>query len=135
MITALDSSVILDVVMADPVHRDASLAAIQRAHRDGRLVISDFVIAELHPVLGDSLPELLEDWQVEHVPGSRDAALHAGALFTSWLKSGGKRGRIVADFLIAAHAHHHADRLLTRDAGFSRKHFKHLTIVTPANLR
>jgi hypothetical protein len=35
VITAVDSSVLLDVLLEDPRHRDASLAALRVAHRGG----------------------------------------------------------------------------------------------------
>lgn len=46
--------------------------------------------------------------------------------------AGGSRRRIVADFLIGAHGASVADRLLSRDRGFYRKHFETLTVVDPS---
>lgn len=43
----------------------------------------------------------------------------------------GPRSRVVADFLVGAHASVQADRLLTRDRGFHRAYFGELTILDP----
>lgn len=59
------------------------------------------------------------------------AAVDAGSMWRKYLRSGGTRERIVADFLVASHAQFHADRLLTRDRGFYRSHFTGLTVVDP----
>jgi predicted nucleic acid-binding protein len=53
----------------------------------------------------------------------------AGRNFTRYLARGGRAGRIVADFLICAHATLHADRLLARDRGYLRDYFSRLTIL------
>ena len=39
--------------------------------------------------------------------------------------------RVVADFLVGAHAMECADCLLTRDKGFYRDYFSNLTVIDP----
>ena len=131
MISALDSSVILDVLTGDAQFADASEALLRRAMAEGKLVIGECVLAEIAPALKDerTMKEFLADWQIEFVPSSRDSAMLAGRSFTRYLARGGRAGRIVADFLIAAHAQIHADRLLARDRGYLRDYFSRLKIL------
>lgn len=56
----------------------------------------------------------------------------AGRAWWAYRRRGGKRERVVADFLIGAHALARADRLLTRDRGFYRKDFAGLTVLDPS---
>ncbi len=132
MVTAIDSSVLLDVVTDDPKWADASEAALRIAAKEGSLVIGECVLAEISPVIGERhLDEFLRDWNIRFEPSTADSARLAGRLFASSLTRGGKGGRIVPDFLIAAHAQFHADRLLVRDRGYLRDYFKQLKIWQP----
>jgi predicted nucleic acid-binding protein len=132
MISAVDSSVILDVLTDNPEFADTSEALLRRAMTEGKLVIGVCVLAEIIPAFKDekTLKEFLADWQIEFVPSSRDSAILAGRHFARYLSRGGRTGRIVADFLIGAHAMFHADRLLARDRGYLRDYFSKLTVCS-----
>jgi predicted nucleic acid-binding protein len=133
MVTAVDTSVLLDVLLNDPLHGPASLSALRQATAEGQLVLGETALVEIVPVLpAADLPRFLADWKLIFVPTSQDAAILAGEMFRTYLSRGGKRGRVVPDFLIAAHAQHHAGRLLARDRGYYRDYFRQLTLWDPS---
>jgi predicted nucleic acid-binding protein len=131
MISALDSSIVLDVLTDSPRFSESSEALLRRATAEGKLVIGECVLAEIAPVFddGNALREFLADWQIEFVPSSLESAILAGGNFAKYLLRGGRAGRIVADFLIGAHAVFHADRLLARDRGYLGDYFSELTVL------
>jgi predicted nucleic acid-binding protein len=53
-------------------------------------------------------------------------------MFRIYLQRGGKQNRVVPDFLVAAHAQTHAQRLLARDRGYYRDYFKQLQLWDPS---
>jgi hypothetical protein len=132
MITALDTSVLLDVLVNDPRHADRSEALLFEVYRQGSLIISPAVYAELVPQARhrEELDGWLRQTRIEVVPFTVDHAYTAGVAHTAYRKAGGTRRRILADFLIGAHAFHEADQLLTRDRGFYRRNFSGLRIVS-----
>ncbi len=134
MLTAVDSSVLLDAVTDSPKHAQSSEKALRKAAAEGGLIICECVLAEIRPAFANAaeIEEFLSDWQLRFVPSSRESSLLAGELFGTHLARGGKGGRVVADFLIGAHAFLHAERLLARDRGYLRDYFKRLKLLTPA---
>lgn len=132
MVTAVDSSILLDVIVDDPRWANASEAALRAAIQQGGLIIGESVLAEISPAVGPTrMEEFLDDWGIRFVASSRESALLAGKIFASYLARGGKGGRIVPDFLIGAHAQIHADRLLARDRGYLRDYFHKLKVWQP----
>ncbi len=134
MRTAVDSSVLLDVVVNDPRFSPASEAALRSAMALGVLVLGECVLAEIRPAFraGD-IEQFLEDWMIDFTPSSQGSALLAGEMFARYLsrRPRAKASRVVPDFLIGAHASTHADRLLARDRGYYRDYFKDLVLVEP----
>lgn len=136
MVTAVDTSVLLDVLLNDPQHAPASIAALRQAAAEGQLVLCETTLAEIVPILPSSdLPQFLADWKLAFIPSTHDTAILAGEMFRTYLSRGGKRGRVVPDFLIAAHAQNCAERLLARDRGYYRDYFRQLTLWEPSQTR
>jgi predicted nucleic acid-binding protein len=135
MITAVDSSVILDVLTGDPDSASASLAALRRAAREGRLIVSENVVAEIRPAFESNalFEEFLGDWGLELMPSTLRSSIRAGEMLRQMLaRKKRQEGRILPDFLIGAHALEHADRLLARDRVFLRDYFTELALWDPS---
>lgn len=132
-VSAIDTSVLIDVLANDERYAAGSRAALEQSNRTGRLVVSPVVVAELRSAYetDDTVREVLLDLAIHVVPLDTTDALRAGAIHRAYRGAGGTRSRVVADFLIGAHAVHHADRLVARDRGFFRRYFGELTVWYP----
>ena len=86
MITAVDTSVLLDVFGADPAHLAGSQAALRRAIGEGVLVACEVVWAELRPFFARDadLVEAMTTLGVEFSAVDRQAALLAGKVWREW---------------------------------------------------
>ncbi len=133
MRTAVDSSVLLDVLIADPRFVESSEQSLRHAAGEGALLLCECVLAEITPVVGaPAIDEFLADWNLAFVPSTIESAKLAGDMYHSYLRRSTRPAqRVVPDFLIGAHAVCLADRLLARDRGYYRDYFKRLRVVEP----
>lgn len=135
MRTALDSSVILDVLTDEAGQAERSAAAIRMASGEGALLISECALAEVFPACPDvgeqSLLELLKDWQVEMVPSESGVALHAGRELRRMLDQPGGGEGLLPFLMIACHARANADRLLARRPASLVGILENLEVIEP----
>ena len=91
------------------------------------------VVAEVQSMLDTSvsLMDTLSQLGIRYDPVGEAAAMRAGHMNRRFRARGGKRDRVVADFLVGAHALLQCDALITRDAGFFRDFFKGLKVIEP----
>jgi len=134
MITAVDTNVLVDVFRDDPIHCRSSAEMLRECIRLGQLVVSDIVWAELAALFPSekALSDAMDRLGVRFEPLTKEAASLAGEYWRGYRSGGGERKRVIADFLVAAHAARQADQLLTRDRGFYRRYFEGLRIRDPA---
>ncbi|MGA1998171.1 MAG: type II toxin-antitoxin system VapC family toxin [Bryobacteraceae bacterium] len=137
MITAIDTNVLLDVLIPSAVFCDRSMDAIQDSAAAGSLVICDLVYAELcvHFRHQRECDDFLAAGGIRVESLTRAAHFRASRVWRDYRRQGGSRARILADFLVGAHAELQASRLLSRDRGFYGKLFPSLNLVDPGGHR
>jgi len=133
---AVDSSVILDVLTGDPTFGEASREALRRAYDRGVLVACDIVWGEVRAHFPEeaAFRSTLATLGVVYESLQQEAAELAGKLWREYCLATRRkrdRDRLVADFLIGAHAQKQAEALLSRDRGFFRSHFEELRLIDP----
>jgi predicted nucleic acid-binding protein len=133
---AVDSSVLLDVLAGDPQFGPASREALRRAYDAGVLTACDVVWGEVRAHFQEeaTFGEALATLGVVYEPLRQEAAALAGERWREYclaIRRRRDRDRLVADFLIGAHAQVQAEALLSRDRGFFRSYFQRLRLIDP----
>ncbi len=155
MITAIDSNLLIDVILADQEFARPSAEALAAALAEGSLVVCETVIAEIFPLFGEQaeIEDFFRRTRIQVDRSSLGALSRAGAAWDRYrqrdrtvlvcqscgrsqsIHCGGcgtrieVRQHLITDFLIGAHAAEQADQLLTRDRGYFRTYFPDLKLI------
>ena len=157
MITAVDTNIILDVLIPDEPFANSSKALLERHLSSGQLILCEVVIAELAGLFSSEkeLRAFLSETGMRMVHSNEKSLYIAG---TRWAAYTAKRGKnrmscagcgktfettcprcgtaftrrlhVLADFLIGAHALTHADCIISRDLGVYKTYFSDLRVVS-----
>ncbi len=141
---AVDSNILIDFIGNDSTAADAADEALRRALGSGPVVACDIVVAEVVTGLGEgaTVIDALEELGIEFLPLELRSAVRAGEMQRRYrerraaelrrsIATADEPPRVVADFLIGAHALLQCQALITRDAGFFRDYFKGLKVIVP----
>lgn len=155
MISAVDTNVLLDILIPDERHGLESKTLIEGHKEKGKLIICEVVYAELasqFPASADlelflretAIHLVCSNTECLSVAGERWKAYAASRPHTLQCAACGKnvvvncpecdtavlcRQHVVSGFLIGAHALIHAHVLLSRDRGYYRTYFNDLEVV------
>lgn len=132
MTVAVDSSVLIAIFKAE-AGGAAWLDLLMNLRLESHLVACDVVWSELAPLFQSAaaLHAQMSSVGVRFSPLVEETCFVAGNLFAAYQKLGGQRKRIIADFIVAAHALHQANGLATADADFVQATFPRLKIIAP----
>lgn len=127
----VDTNVLIDIITDDPNFAEASTQALETCSQSGILVINPIIYAEVGAIC-DSLEELdsllpLDLFRRDDLVW--EASFLAGQAFRRYRKNKGQKKRVLADFLIGAHAAVAGFGLISRDSEYL-KYFK-LELLDP----
>jgi predicted nucleic acid-binding protein len=130
--TAIDSSVLWAIAKGE-ADGAAWLESLVMWRAEGRLIVCDIVWAETRMAFPSASEHAVFLGRLGvHFDATVEATANmAGEIHDRYRRAGGKRNRLLADFLIGAHAVQQADGIATKDDGFFRAHFRKLTVVRP----
>ena len=130
----MDTSVLIDVFGADGRFGAPSANALRLCLNEGAVVACGAVWSETRAAFSsdEAFLRALRTLGIGFSALTEPAAALAGINWRRYRAGGGKRERVIADFLIGAHAASQCDRLLTRDRGCYKKYFGGLVVVDPS---
>lgn len=134
MVTAIDGSILLDILCDHPEFANTSEDALRGASAEGGLIICEVTLAELGGILnGAELKKFTKDLGLQYIPCNEDTATLAGEFFAEYLRERACQSGpyVLSDFIVGTHACLHADRLLTRTRVGMKTYLQRLTVIQP----
>lgn len=133
MVTLVDTNILVDIAVRDPVWLKWSRSQIEAAHRRGGVVINPIIYAEfsLRCNTIDEVDGVLpnEEFLREALPW--EAAFAASQAFRLYRRRGGTSEQVLPDFMIGAHAAVRGYSILTRDPSGYRTYFPEVELIAP----
>ena len=154
MISAIDTNILLDILIPDKRYAESSKSLIEKFKEKGRLQICEIVYSELASQfpLSEELELFLQDTGINLQHSNRKSLSIAGERWKKYAAGKSKslqcvicgrklsiecpqcsniiscRQHFISDFIIGANALAHADLLLSRDRGYYKTYFKDLVV-------
>lgn len=128
----VDSNVAIDLLDPASGHHAWAVERMASALAEG-VFFNHVVVAELaaRAISPAELDEMLAALAIPSEALDDAVAFRAGQAFKQWIRNGGRRGALLPDFLIGAHAAVRGAIVLTRDARRFRTYFPELALMTP----
>ena len=131
--TLVDSNVLIDVIIDDPIWRDRSRAALIGRASLGPLFVNDIIFAEIASIYRhwSEVDRALADLAIDRLPFANESLHRAATAFKRYRRFGGPRTTVLPDFLIGAQAETEKLNLLTRDRRRYETYFPAVELIAP----
>lgn len=129
----VDTNVLVDVLEDEPEWADWSINQLRAQSKVHPLLINPVIYAELSLTFStvEALDATIESLGLAMMELPRPALFLAGKAFVRYRRRGGKKGNVLADFFIGAHAAVLRCPLLTRDTRRYQTYFPTVALITP----
>jgi len=129
----VDTNVLVDVFEDDPTWAGWSIKQLRAQSQVHELAINPVIYSELSLafVAVEALDSAVEGMGLAFHELPRAALFLAGKAFVKYRRAGGRKGNVLADFFIGAHAAVLGCGILTRDDRRYRSYFPRVELVTP----
>ena len=126
---------LLDIFLAALTFGQKSKQALRESIQTGSVIACEVVWAEVSGQFpsANQATLALERLGLSFSSLCLRSAEKSGEAWRAYRARGGSSQRVIADFLIGAHALAHADRLLTRDSGYFRTYYPTLVLIDPSS--
>jgi predicted nucleic acid-binding protein len=132
-VSLLDTNILIDVLMADPIWMPWTVQQLMAAKQKNSLFINIVVYAECcaQPYTQSKIDQFLQDMRIEIAHISTVAAKSAAHAFLDYRQRGGNKTGVLPDFFIGAQAQSEGWTLLTRDAARYKTYFPQIKMICP----
>ncbi|WP_157016489.1 type II toxin-antitoxin system VapC family toxin [Mesorhizobium xinjiangense] len=133
MATLVDTNVLIDIAVRDPVWFRWSRSKLENVRKRGSVIINQIIYAEFSMRYDtiDEVDSVLPEGEFLREALPWEAAFAASKAFMRYRRLGGPRERVLPDFLIGGHAAIREYTILTRDPTGFRSYFPGVDVLAP----
>lgn len=133
MTVFVDSSVLIPLFDEGSEHHEWCQEQVEAASREGPVVVSDIVYAEVSVGMANKqdTDEALAQFAFSRSGYTDEVLFRAGRAFLDYRANGGPRESLLPDFLVGALAEVEGEPLLTRDVTKVRTYFPRVALIQP----
>jgi predicted nucleic acid-binding protein len=132
-LTLVDSNVLIDVLIGDPVWLEWSMSRLSECGANSPLFVNDIIFAEIavtYATVGQ-VEAALNSLAVERMPFTTNSLFLAATAFQAYRRNSGAKTNVLPDFFIGAQALDQGWAILTRDVSRYRTYFPKVRLIAP----